>query len=643
MIESGPSLNLRTQSQNTHLHNHAIPLTPVEHAKEVEPSKEVEPFFHKFAGKLPHQIAVELRQKDTLPGMDMKARPECKVVSMTEKLKEGPVSFTVQSKGYFSGSDNCPENSSLNSPAALTITCSLNKPKPGCCICRNDQAIMVTVKNTSGDVYETATGGYWVSGELGSEASGIHCILDFGERRVMDYQLTASADSGADSYQVVDSTLQVKEFIIPGVTHLERASHDDGRYGTHNAVFANSAAIPTALFEHDFEHWNSQPEAFRMLFRSVCGALNHASKNPELDLRTFLHTFIAVCIGSGAFLGGDELAATIQTALGFPSTSVLGTPSDNPLLERLKYVGTFFSLISFFGFQTTKNALGVRSQFIESPAEKRCVSAKMCAMEVFGCQVLSMLTIAATMAGGEYLVTGSAEKSNPRKLFTDLLLVQTFLLGLGAVVQSRLIGKGVSPAKAWLFFVLFRLVIYRGAALGVQVMTNHLFAGGVKPGKIQSILIASVINELMITILTGMSYLSGRSKATDGSEEQLMAYGQDIREPVPDSESVNCLDAYAHDHQISIHPLNRFRLNLSRSIDAAPKTLWGKVAYYCMHRDPDGMLSKVVTSPFISALSGQSDAEYRDVLKLHQALLKDRSVSLPVNESEVGVLEILSV
>lgn len=632
MVESGSSLNLRvqlqqTQLKNTQLKNDATSLTSIEH------SDGVEPLFQKFAGKLPHQIAVELRQKDTLRGMDMKQWPGSRVESMAEKLKEGPVSFTVQSKGDHSGVDNSPE--------VLTITCSLNKPKPGCFICRNDQTIMVNMKNTSGDAYETAKDGFWVIGEE-SEAGEIHCILDFGEQRVMDYQLTESksAGSGTASHQVVDSTLQVKEFIIPGVTHLERASHDDGRYGTHNAVFANSAAIPTALFEHDFEQWNSQPEAFRRLFRSVGGVLGHASKNPEFDLRTFLHTLVAICIGSGSFLGGDELAAAIQTALGFPNTSVLGTPSDNPLLERFKYAGTFLSLISFFGFQTTKNALGISSQFIENPAEKRCVSTKMCVMDVFGSQILSMLTISASIAGGEYLVTGSTEKSNPRKLFTDLLLAQTFVLGLGAAVQSRLIVKGVSPAKAWLFFVLFRLVIYRGAALGVQVMTNHLFADGVKPGKIQSILIANVINELMITILSGISYLSGRSKATDGSEEQLMAYEQAIRELASESESVSCLDHYAHDHQISVHPLNRFRLNLSRSIDAAPKTVWGKVAYYCLHRDPDGMLSKVVTSPFISSLSGQSDAEYRDVLMLYQALLKDRSVSLPVHKPEAGELHV---
>ncbi|WP_257296695.1 hypothetical protein [Endozoicomonas sp. YOMI1] len=612
-------MSLRTQLQDN-----AISLTPVAH------SNGTEPLFQQFADKLPHQIAVELRQKDTLRGMEIKERPGSKVESMTERLKEGPVSFIIQSKGH------------NNTPDALTITCSLNKPKPGCFICRNDKTIMVNVKNTAGETYERVVGGFWVSGEQESEAGKIHCILDFGERRVMDYQLTKSesTDSRTGNYQVVDSTLKVNDFIIPAVTHLERASHDGGRYGTHNAIFANGAAIPAALFEHDFEHWNSQPEAYRMLFRSLGGALSHASKNPEVDLRTFLHAFITTCIGSGLILGGDELAATIQMAKGFPSTSVIGTPSDNPVLERYKYAGVILSLGSFFGFQTTKNALGVSSQFIENPAKKRCVSAKMWVMEVFGSQILSMLTIGAAIAGGEYLITGSTENSNPRKLFTDLLLAQTVILGLGAGVQSRLIDKGVSPAKTWLFFVLFRLAIFRSAALGVQVMTDHLFADGVKPGKIQSIVIANVINELMITILSGTSYLSGRSKATDGSEEQLMAYEQDIREPATESESASCLDTYADDHQISIHPLNRFRLNLSRSIDAAPKTLWGKVAYYCLHQDPQGVLSKVVTSPFISALSGQSDAEYRDVLKLHQALLKDRSVSLPVNKPEARGLPV---
>ncbi len=619
MIESGFPLSLKTQ-----LPDNAVSLTPIEQLNGVEH------VLQQFADKLPHQIAVELRQKDTLRGMEMKGRPGSKIESMAEKLKEGPVSFIIQSKDQNNTSDK------------LIITCFLNKPKPGCFICRNDENIMINVKNTSCDVYQSVANGFWISGEEEDGTGNIHCLLDFGQRRVMDYQLATSESTGspAGNYQVVDSTLQVNDFIIPAVTHLERASHDGGRYGTHNAVFANGAAIPAALFEHDFDHWNSPPEAYRMLFRSLGGALSHASKNPELDLRTFLHVFITTCIGSGLILGGDEAAAAIQTARGFPSTSVIGTPSDNPVLERYKYAGITLSLASFFGFQTTKNALGVSSQFIENPAEKRCLSAKMWVMEVFGSQVLSMLTLGATIAGGEYIVTGSTEKSNPRKLFTDLLLAQTVVLGLGAGVQSRMIDKGVSPAKTWLFFVLFRLAIFRSAALGVQVMTDHLFADGVKPGKIQSIVIANVINELMITILSGMSYLSGRSKATDGSEEQLMAYEQDIRELATESESAKGLDTYADDHQISVHPLNRFRLNLSRSIDAAPKTLWGKVAYYCLHRDPQGVLSQVVTSPFLSALSGQSDAEYRDVLKLHQALLKDRSVSLPVNKPEARGLPV---
>ncbi|USE37697.1 hypothetical protein [Endozoicomonas sp. SCSIO W0465] len=570
---------------------------------------------------------------------------------MAKRLKAGPVSFIIQSKDNSVDFDNRPDNNHH----VLMITCSLNRPKPGCFICRNDNDIIVNVKNTSGDVYETkARGGFWVIGgqesdgqECGGQESGgqesggqesgageIHCILDFGGQRVMGYQLTESesTNAGTVSHQVVDSTLQVTGFIIPGVTHLECADHDDGRYRTHNAVFINGEATPTALFEHNFEQWNSHSQACKMLCRSIGGALSHASKNPEFDLRTFLHAFVATCIGAGSILGGDEAAAAIQTTLGFPSTSVLGTPSDNPLLERFKYAGTFISLASFFGFQTTKNALGVSSQFVVNPSEKRCITAKMWVMEVFGSQILSMLTVAASIVGGEYLVTGSTEKSNPRKLFTDLLLAQTFVLGLGAAVQSRLIDKGVSPAKAWLFFVLFRFAVFRSAVLGVQVMTDYLFADGLKPGKIQSIVIANVINELMITVLSGMAYLSGKSKATDGSEEQLMAYEQDIRESVLESEAAGCLDAYAHDHQIAVHPLNRLRLNLSRSIDAAPKSLWSKVACYCLHRNPQGMLSRVVTSPFVSALSGQSDAEYRDVLTLHQALLTDRSVSLPVNK-----------
>ncbi|WBA82047.1 hypothetical protein [Endozoicomonas sp. GU-1] len=615
MIESGSSLSLRTQFQ----HND-FSLTPI------NTSKEVESIPQQFAEQLPHQIAVELRQKDTLPGIEMIERSGSKVASLAEKLKEGPVSFIIQSKGQ------------NNIPNELTITCSLNAPKPGCFICKDDKTIMVNVESSSGITEATAVGGFWVSDDQECEAESIHCLLDFGERRVMDYRLakSASGDSRPDSYQVVDSTLQVNDFIIPAVTHLETATHDDGRYGTHNAVFANRAAIPAALFEHDFEHWNSPPEACRMLFRSLGGALSHASKNPEPDLRTFLHAFTTTCIGSGLFLGGDEVAAAVQTALGYPSTSFLGTPSDNPVLERFKYAGVILSLVSFFGFQSTKNALGINSQFIENPAEKRCLSVKMWVIELFGSQVLTMLTVGASIAGGEYFATGSTEQSNPRKLFTDLLLAHTVVLGLGAAIQSRLIDKGLSPTKAWLFFALFRLAIFRGATLGVQLMTDHLFADGVKPGKIQSIVIASVINELVITILSGMSYLSGRSKPTDGSEEQLMAYEQDISRPVPESGSV-CfleLETYAHDQQISVHPLNRFRLNLSRSIDAAPKTLWGKVAYYCLHRSPLGVLSKVVTSPFISALSGQSDTEYRDILKLHQALLRDRAVSLPVNQPE---------
>ncbi|WP_422443794.1 hypothetical protein [Endozoicomonas sp. ALB091] len=619
MIESGSSLSLRTQFQ----HND-FSLTPI------NTSDEVESIPQQFADQLPHQIAVELRQKDTLPGMEMIERSGSKVESMAEKLKEGPVSFIIQSKG---------QNST---PNELMITCSLNVPKPGCFICKDDKTIMVHVKNSSGVTDATAMSGFWVSDDQECEAENIHCLLDFGERRVMDYRLakSASGDSRPDSYQVVDSTLQVNDFIIPAVTHLEPAIHDDGRYGTHNAVFANGAAIPAALFEHDFEHWNSPPEAYRMLFRSLGGALSHASKNPEPDLRTFLHAYITTCIGSGLFLGGDEVAAAVQTALGYPSTSFLGIPSDNPVLERFKYAGVILSLVSFFGFQSTKNALGISSQFIENPAEKRCLSVKMWVIELFGSQVLTMLTVAASIAGGEYFATGSTEQSNPRKLFTDLLLAHTVVLGLGAAVQSRLIDKGLSPTKAWLFFVLFRLAIFRGATLGVQLMTDHLFADGVKPGKIQSIVIASVINELVITILSGMSYLSGRSKPTDGSEEQLMAYEQDISRPVPESGSV-CflgLETYAHDQQISVHPLNRFRLNFSRSIDAAPKTLWGKVAYYCLHRSPVSVLSKVFTSPFISALSGQSDAEYRDILKLHQALLRDRAVTLPVNQPEVREL-----
>ncbi|USE37698.1 hypothetical protein [Endozoicomonas sp. SCSIO W0465] len=614
-------------------------LTSIERSDEV--ADEAVSFCQQFAGKLPHQIAVDLRQKGTLPGMDMKERPGSTVESMAEKLKEGPVSFTIQSKisncSPDVGSDFGSDIGFNDSPDILTITCSLNGPKPGCFIGKNDNEIIVKVTSTSGDTCETKVkGGFWVSVGQENESSEIYCVLDFGEQRVMDYQLTESesADAATACYQVVDSTLQVNEFIIPDVTHLERARHDDGRYGTHNAVFANGAAIPAALFEHDFEQWNSYPEARKMLFRCIGGALSHASKNPEFDLRTFLHAFVATCVGSGLFLGGDEVAAAIQTASDFPSTSYLGTPSDNLLLERLKYAGVCLSLVTFFGFQTTKNALGVNSQFIVNPSEKRCITAKMWLMEVFGSQVLTMLIVASSIAGGEYLATGSTEKSNPRKLFTDLLLAHTVVLGLGAAVQSRLINKGVSPTKAWLFFSLFRVTLFRGAALGVQMMTDHLFADGVKPGKIQSIVIANVINELVITVFSGIAYLSGRSKATDGSEEQLMAYEQDIREPVVESGSVRCLDTYAGKQQIAVHPLNRFRLNLSRSIDTAPKTLWGKVAYYCLHRDPQGMLSKVVTSPFISALSGQSDAEYCHVLKLHQALLEDRSVSLPVNEPE---------
>ncbi len=184
---------------------------------------------------------------------------------------------------------------------------------------------------------------------------------------------------------------------MDGVTHLEKASHDDGYYNTHDAVLPDGITIPTALIECDFEEWNSKPEALKMLVRSIGGSLCHASKNPKADARTMLHLLTAIGVGSAGFIAGDELAAVMQTSLGYPSKSFLGTPSDNPTLEKAKYAGLVASLVTYFGAETTKDALGVSSQFVTDPKEKSAITWKMWALETFGAQVLTMLVVAGSI------------------------------------------------------------------------------------------------------------------------------------------------------------------------------------------------------------------------------------------------------
>ncbi len=126
---------------------------------------------------------------------------------------------------------------------------------------------------------------------------------------------------------------------------------------------------------------------------------------------------------------------------------------------------------------------------------------------------------------GDYAVTGNTDASNPPKLFMDLLIPQTVAMGVGSAIQSWLISnKGFSPAKAWLFFAAWRLMVFRGMALGVQSATTALFTDKQVTGATAaSIVIANVVNEFVMDLINGTSYLAGKYKTTDGTEEQLMA------------------------------------------------------------------------------------------------------------------------
>ncbi|WP_419831926.1 hypothetical protein [Endozoicomonas atrinae] len=537
----------------------------------------------------PHNIAVEKREKGILPGLLLKEADGSQVENMHKKLASGPIKFSVPSHDHSGNS------------VPLTVTCNLKKPSS----CMGSPSITVTVENPLGETVETeALGGFWVTGDNG--AGETHCILDFREQRMMDYQLkskdpaSASMEDDAD-YQVEKSTLRVADYIMDGVTHLEKASHDDGYYNTHDAVLPGGMTIPTALLECDFDEWNSNSEAAKMLVRSIGGGLCHASKNPELDLRTMLHLLGAIGVGSAGFILGDEAAALAQRLCGFDATSFLGTSSDNPTLEKAKYAGLVASLVTYFGAETTKDALGVSSQFVTDPKEKRAITAKMWALETFGAQIVTMLVVAGSIMAGDYAVTGNTDASNPPKLFMDLLIPQTVAMGVGSAIQSWLISnKGFSPAKAWLFFAAWRLMVFRGMALGVQSATTALFTDKQVTGATAaSIVIANVVNEFVMDLINGTSYLAGKYKTTDGTEEQLMAY--------------------AKQQELPVNKLNAFRLGVSQSIDMAPKSLWGAFTKYCLNRSPDSTISKVATTPFVSALFGVPDDEF---LRL-QAMQKD--------------------
>ena len=454
------------------------------------------------------------------------------------------------------------------------------------------------------------------------------------------------------NYQVEESRMRVGDYTVEGVTHLEKASHDDGIYKTHDAVLHGGMTIPTALVECNFDEWNSQPEALKMLARSVGGALCHASKNPEFDTRTMMHLLAAIGVGSAGFIVGDELAAVAQRACGFEARSFLGTSSDNPILEKAKYAGLVASLVTYFTAETTKDAMGISSQFVTDPKEKKMIALKMWSLETLGAQILTMLVVGGSMMLGDYLASGNTDASNPPKLMMDLLIPQTVAMGIGSAIQSYLISnKGMSPAKAWLFFAAWRLVVFRGMALGVQLGTTALFTDkfthknateattalftgnnltdvtAATPASTAStastaasIVIANVVNEFVMDLINGTSYLAGKYKTSDGAEEQIMAY--------------------AKEKDIDVNKINACRLWLSQSIDTAPKSLWGKVTQFFLNRNPDSTISKAMTTPFMSSLfttpGNEADTDFLQLQDMQKNLQsrKAEAAKAPENREE---------
>ncbi len=350
--------------------------------------------------QLPHEIATEVKKVGSLPGMTLSEQPGTNKESLLIKLQaqtDKTIKLTIPASSN--------HNEDLKFP--LKITLNLKEPAPGCHLCKNDEAIIVTIRNSDGIETETkAIGGYWIESD-----DKLHCIITYKEQRLMDYELSKenNENSPDDSYQVESSTLQVTTFIVPGVTHLEAANHDNGLYETNNAVL-DGLPIPTALIEHDFTQWNSNQQARLMLLRSLGGIISHASKNPGFDLRSTVHVLAAVGIGTGGFLAGDELSAVIQTNAGFPAKSFLGGDFSDPVVKKSLTAGLFLSLTSFFGFITTKNAMGVSTQFVSDPAEKRAIACKMTAMDIVGGQIITGMIIAGAMLLGEQIAMLSGEQ-----------------------------------------------------------------------------------------------------------------------------------------------------------------------------------------------------------------------------------------
>ncbi len=120
----------------------------------------------------PHKIAVEKRKKGILPGLRLKKLDGSQVENMSEKLKSGPISFSVQSEDQ------------AGNKVPLTVTCELKQPDSGCCLYKGSPSLSVTVKNASGVTVETdAIGGFWVTGENNDE-NETHCVLDFREQTI---------------------------------------------------------------------------------------------------------------------------------------------------------------------------------------------------------------------------------------------------------------------------------------------------------------------------------------------------------------------------------------------------------------------------------------------------------------------------
>ena len=480
---------------------------------------------------LPHQRATNEKHKGSLPGINLlETSSTASKIDLIKKLRDEGDTIRI--------SLPAPKGQSDNIEYPLTITLELSQPDPGCRLLKKGEHIVVTVKTASGKETKTdAIGGYWIQ-----SGPKVHCVLDHREQRLMDYQLTlpekdmdpmCSKDcSGEEApYQAEESTLQVKDFVVPNVTHLEKSAHTDGYYQTHNAVLPDGFSIPTALIEHDFEQWNSTPHAVGRLFRSIAGIISHASKNPGFDTRTICHILAAVGIGTGGFLGGDELSALIQSAAGFPAKSFLGGDITDPTMKKSLTLGFFLSLLTYFGFETTKDAMGVSTQFVSDPAEKRKIATKMALLEVFGGQVITGLVIAASTLTGQKLANGSVPGGEIAKTLINMLVPQTLGNGIATLVQSYLISEKNWPAyKAWFPFLGLRILCYRGLALGTQALTAHFFEeGGITKDKIYSILIANAVNEAVMGAMNGLSYLAGYFKSTDGSEEDLMAYEQDMK------------------------------------------------------------------------------------------------------------------